>query len=142
MPPTDSSHALIRRAYRAFGARDVAALRALADPEIEVRAMTGVVAREGAPYVGHEGIEDYMRDVADVWDELELEPAEFHDLDSGEVLVFGRARARRGSTLVDSPNVWLWRVRDGRILVAHVLGDTEAGVRLLRGDRSSAADQP
>ena len=133
---------MIRRAYRAFAARDVAALRALADPEIEVRAMTGVLAREGAPYVGLGGLEDYMRDVAEVWDELELEPAEFHDLDSGEVLVFGRARARRGSTLVDSPSVWLWRVRDGKIRTAHVLGDTEAGIRLLRGDTGSALDQP
>ena len=125
---------MIRRAYRAFAARDVAALRELADPEIEVRAMTGVVARGGEPYVGLDALEDYMRDVAEVWDELELEPAEFHDLGSGEVLVFGRARARRGSTLVDTPNVWLWRVRDGRILAAHVLGDTEAGLTLLRGD--------
>ena len=79
-----------------------------------------------------------MRDVAEVWDELDLEPAEFHDLESGETLVFGRARARRGSTLVDSPNVWLWRIRDGKVLAAHVLGDTDAGVRLLRGELSSS----
>ena len=123
---------MIRRAYRAFAARDVAALRDLSDSEVEVRAMTGALVREGEPYCGHDGLDEYMRDVAEVWDELELVPGEFHDLDSGETLVFGRARARLGSTLVDSPNIWLWRLRESKILSASVLGDTESALALLR----------
>lgn len=81
--------------------------------------MTGALVREGEPYCGHDGLDEYMRDVAEVWDELELVPGEFHDLDSGE-------------TLVDSPNIWLWRLRESKILSASVLGDTESALALLR----------
>lgn len=122
---------MIERAYRAFADRDVAALRELADPEIEIQTVTGALAHGGEPYRGLDGVEQYMRDVVAVWDELELVAGEFHDLDEQRTLVFGRVRARRGTTLVDSPNAWLWRVRDDRVVSAQVFGDPEAAVALL-----------
>lgn len=125
-----ADHAVIRRAYRAFAARDTAALRELAHPEVEIRAVTGALVRDGRPYVGIEGVAEYVRDVGEVWDELELLPAEFHDLDEERTLVFGRVRARRGSTLIDSANAWLWRLRDGKVLSAEVYGDPESAVAL------------
>ncbi len=125
------SHAVIRRAYQAFATRDVDGLRELSDPGVELRTVTGALAREGEPYVGLDGLLAYMRDVGDVWDELELLPAEFHDLGDDRTLVFGRVRARRGSTLIDSPNAWLWRVREGKVVAAEVFGDPEAATALL-----------
>lgn len=131
MPASRESHGVIERAYRAFAARDVGALRDLADPDIEIRAVTGALVHGGEPYRGLEGVGQYMRDVGDVWDELELIPSEFHDLDAERTLVFGRVRARRGSTLVDSPNAWLWQVREDKVVSAQVFGDPEAAVALL-----------
>jgi len=131
LPPSRETHGVIESAYRAFADRDVVALRDLADPEIEIHAVTGALVHGGDPYRGLAGVEQYMRDVGDFWDELELVPSEFHDLDEERTLVFGRVRARRGSTLVDSPNAWLWRVRDERVVSAQVFGDPEAAVALL-----------
>ena len=122
---------MIRRAYAAFADRDVASLRELAHPEIEISTVTGMLMRQGEPYRGLEGVAKYIHDVAEVWDELELLPSEFHDLDSERTLVFGRVRARRGSALIDSPNAWVWRVRAGLIVSAEVYGDPEAALALL-----------
>ena len=131
MPAPDHRHGVIRRAYAAFADRDVASLRELAHPEIEISTVTGMLTRQGEPYHGLEGVAKYIRDVAEVWDELELLPNEFHDLDSERTLVFGRVRARRGSALIDSPNAWVWRVREGMIVSAEVYGDPEAALALL-----------
>jgi ketosteroid isomerase-like protein len=129
-----STHAVILAAYRAFAARDLAALRELALPEIELRTMTGVLAHRDEPYRGHEGLAEYLRDVAAVWDELELTASEFHDLNAGGILVFGRVRARRGTTLVDTSNAWLWRLRNGKVESAEVFGDAASAMFLLAGD--------
>jgi ketosteroid isomerase-like protein len=130
VPSDERKHAVIRRAYQAFASRDVTALAEIAHPQIEIRAVTGALARDGKPYVGVDGVAEYIGDVGEVWDELELLPAEFHELDEERTLVFGRVRARRGSTLIDTPNAWLWRVRDGKVVSAEVYGDPEAAIEL------------
>ena len=133
MPSSD--HAVIRQAYRAFAARDLAALQELALPDVEIRTMTGVLANREDAYRGHEGIAEYLADVAEVWDDLELTPSEFHELDAGGILVFGRVRARRGSTLIDGSNAWLWHLRGGRVASAQVFGDVGSALALLtKGD--------
>lgn len=122
---------MIRQAYRAFASRDLEALRALAAEDVEIVTITGVVSGREGPYRGFEGLEAYLRDVAENWEELELIPAEFHDQEDEGVLVFGRARARRGSTIIDSPTAWLWRLRGERVTSVHVFGDAESANALL-----------
>jgi ketosteroid isomerase-like protein len=133
LPPPN--HAVIRQAYRAFAARDLTALQELALPDIEVRTMTGALANRDEPYRGHEGLAAYLRDVGEVWDELELTPSEFHKLEDGGILVFGRVRARRGSTLIDSSNAWLWHLREGKVASAQVFGDAGSAISLLTGEQ-------
>ena len=123
--------AVVRQAYRAFAERELPTLRRLAHPDVEVRTVTGMLAARQEPYRGHEGLEAYLDDVARVWDELELHPAEFHPLDSERVLVLGRVLARRGSALHDSPSAWVWTVREGLVVAVEVYGDAEAALELL-----------
>ena len=130
---------VIRRAYQAFAERDVEALRTLSTPDIEIRAMTGVLAERDEPYRGYEGIAEYLQDVAKVWDELELEPVDFHQLASGEILVYGRVRARRGTMRVDSANAWRWRLEDGKIAAVEVFGDLLDAAEVLREDGEDPA---
>lgn len=99
-----------------------------------VRTMTGVLAEREEPYSGHEGIAEYLGDVTRVWDELELEPVEFHSLESGGILVFGRVRARRGSMRVDSANAWLWHLEAGLVARVRVFGDLAEATSLVRGE--------
>jgi ketosteroid isomerase-like protein len=131
VPPPQT---VIRRAYEAFAARDVEVLRELSTPGIEIRAVTGVLAERTDPYLGHDGIAEYVADVSKVWDELDLEPVDFHPLQSGEVLVYGRVRARRGSMRLDSANAWLWRLDGERVASVEVFGDLVEAAELLRAD--------
>ena len=129
---TRAAEALIRRAYKAFAERDLDRLRELAVPEIEISTVTGLIAGHSEPYRGFEGIERYLDDVRSLWDEIELIPQKFNQLDRGRVLVFGRVRARRGSSLIDAPNAWLWTLREGRIASAQVFSDPQDAAKLRR----------
>ncbi len=99
--------------------------------------MTGILAERSEPYRGHAGIAEYLDDVTKVWDELELEPVEFHQLDSGGVLVYGRVRARRGTMRVDSANAWLWRLEDEMVAAVEVFGDLGEAAAVLSAEQGA-----
>jgi ketosteroid isomerase-like protein len=116
---------VIRRAYIAFAERDLEALRAIADESIEISTVTGLLAGRSGPYVGHQGLAEYMGDLAGTWKRLELRPQQFQAIDDESILVFGRVRAwhESGGGFLDSANAWLWTVRDGRIVAVKVFAD-------------------
>ena len=101
------------------------ALLAVAAQDIELYAPgTAALARSGRCYRGHDGIMRYMRDVARVWDELELIPHAYREAGDHHVIVQGRLRARgRGGFIVDEQADWLIDVRDGRIAWSRPYGD-------------------
>jgi ketosteroid isomerase-like protein len=112
---------MVRSAYAAFATRDLTLLRELAHPDVEISTVTGLVAGHEEPYRGYAGLERYMDDVRSVWDEIELIPQQFSELERGRLLVFGRVRGRRGSTLIDAPNAWLWTFREGMFVSSKFL---------------------
>jgi ketosteroid isomerase-like protein len=126
-----SAEELVREAYEAFSKRDLDALVKIADPQIEIHTVTGMVAGRDEPYRGHEGIEEYLSDVGKLWDEIELMPSDFHELSDSRLVVFGRVRARRELAVIDAPNAWLWEVGEGRIRSARVFGDPQSARELL-----------
>jgi ketosteroid isomerase-like protein len=127
----ENAEELIRSAYEAFSSRDIESLLQLADPGIEIHTVTGMVAGRDEPYRGHEGVKEYLRDVGELWDEIELLPSDFHPLSDSRLVVFGRVRARRELAVIDAPNAWLWEVGEGRIRSARVFGDPQAAYELL-----------
>jgi ketosteroid isomerase-like protein len=129
MPRT--AEELVRRAYQAFSKRDLDALREIADPRIEIHTVTGMIAGRSEPYLGHDGLVEYLRDVGETWDEIELLPTDFHELSDSRLVVFGRVRARRELAVIDAPNAWLWEVGEGRIRSARVFGDPQGARELL-----------
>jgi ketosteroid isomerase-like protein len=122
---------LVRKAYQAFSKRDLDALREIADPRIEIHTVTGMIAGRSEPYRGHDGLIEYLRDVGETWDEIELLPTDFHELSDSRLLVFGRVRARRELAVINAPNAWLWEVGEGRIRSARVFGDPQSARELL-----------
>jgi ketosteroid isomerase-like protein len=122
---------LVRKAYEAFSKRDLDALRELADPRIEIHTVTGMIAGRSEPYRGHEGLSEYLNDVGELWDEIELLPSDFHELSDSRLVVFGRVRARRELAVIDAPNAWLWELGEDRIRSARVFGDPQSARELL-----------
>jgi ketosteroid isomerase-like protein len=127
----NSAEELVERAYQAFSKRDLESLREIADPRIEIHTVTGMLAGRDEPYRGFSGVAEYLRDVSETWDEIEITAADFHSLSKSRILVFGRVRARRELAVIDAPSAWLWEVAEGRIRSARVFGDPEAARELL-----------
>jgi ketosteroid isomerase-like protein len=110
---------VVEAVFAAFAERDVERVLELIDPEVEFTALTNDFAGRTEPYRGHEGIREYFRDVAQVWDELRLTPRDYREV-AGCVLVVGRVTARSSARIVDGSTGWLWRVRDGRVVFGRV----------------------
>jgi ketosteroid isomerase-like protein len=110
-----------RQLFECFSRRDVAGLIALCDPDIEFLPVTALVAARGEPYRGHEGVSRYLSDVAQVWEELTVEPVEFHRVGDDTVIAVGRVYAWGVGRVIDAPVGWLWRFGpDGRAVYGRV----------------------
>ena len=109
--------------FAAFAERDLDALVALMDPDVDFLPVTANLTTGGVPYRGHDGIARYMEDVARVWPELRLFPQELRDGAGGDcVLVLGRVVARGGGMILDRPTGWVFLLRDGKIARLRVYG--------------------
>jgi ketosteroid isomerase-like protein len=110
-----------RALFDCFSRRDVAGLLALCDPGVEFLSVTAMVAADGEPYRGHEGITRYVADVARVWEELTVEPGEFHRVGDDAVVSVGRVYAWGVGRVIDAPVGWLWRFGpDGKAVYGRV----------------------
>ena len=84
---------VVKAMFEAFSERDVEGVLAYAHPDVEFRAVTGDHAGRTSAYRGHDGLRQYFRDVAEIWDDLRIVPGEFRQ--SGDtILVTGRVSAR------------------------------------------------
>jgi len=110
-----------RQLFERFSRRDVAQRLDLCDAEVEFRPVTAMVAADGEPYRGHEGISRYISDVARVWEELTVEPSEYHRAGDDTVVAVGRVYAWGAGRVIDAPVGWLWRFGpDGRAVYGRV----------------------
>jgi ketosteroid isomerase-like protein len=127
---------VVQAVFAAFAERDLEAVLELAAPEIEFIAVTSDYAGRTEPYRGHEGIRQYFRDVAEVWDELRLTPTDYRIVGE-QVLVTGRVSARSPARAVSGSTGWVWLVRAGKVVRGRVYPSAEdaiAAVGLSRSD--------
>ena len=119
-----------KRAAEAYNRRDVDTFFAeLATPDLEWwPALTR--AYEGGCYQGRDGIERFLADTAETWEELETVPEEFRDL-GDRVLMLGRIHGRgRGSGVpVDAPIANILDFRGDRIWRSRVYFDRAEALR-------------
>jgi ketosteroid isomerase-like protein len=110
---------VVRAVFWAFSERDVEGMLEHAHEDIVFSAVTADYAGRTGPYLGHEGIRDYFRDVAAVWDEIRLTPTEFRRV-GDTVLVTGKVSARSHARMIAGSAGWIWRVREGKIAYGRV----------------------
>ena len=88
---------LARRALEAYQRRDADALHAVSHEHCELFTLTEGAA-EGEAFRGHAGIDQWLAQELDPWDEFRVEPSEIHDL-GDQVLVRYQVTARgKGSS--------------------------------------------
>jgi ketosteroid isomerase-like protein len=119
MAMAETDRDVIEAVYAAFAERDVEGVIARLHPDVEFTAVTGDQVGRTGPYRGHDGMRQYFRDVAEVWDELRIVPGEFRQ--SGDtILVTGRVSARSPARIVAGSTGWIWQLRDGLVAYARV----------------------
>ncbi|HEX5929554.1 MAG TPA: SpoIIE family protein phosphatase [Solirubrobacterales bacterium] len=128
-PADEEDQILIERLFEAFNERDEDEIVALCDPEMGFFPVgTAEAVGRTAPYVGPEGLHDYLEDVEKVWEELVISPKQVERRGSS-LLVRGRVYARsRELGIRDMPIAWIWDLVDGRILRGEVFLDPEQAV--------------
>ena len=119
----------VRTLLEAFEHRDLETIRAVCDPLIEFLPVTAELANDGKAYQGHDGLMQYMADVAHWWDHLRVEPESFAEPAPDVVLALGNVQGRpRGGDLVVDPASWVCRFRSGLLAYVRVYSGHEAGI--------------
>jgi ketosteroid isomerase-like protein len=122
---SDDHRQLIELLFEAFNRRDASGLVALCDEEMEFLAVTAEAVGRMSPYVGPNGLREYLTDVAEVWEELLITAKEIES-EGDRILVRGRVyRRSRDLGILDMPAAWIWETRDGRFISGQVFADPE-----------------
>jgi ketosteroid isomerase-like protein len=123
----DTHRELVERLFSAFNHRNTEGIVEICHEEMEFfpYETAGQVGRE-APYVGREGLREYLADAAQVWEELQITPGELEQ-NGDQLLVRGRVYVRSKELGIrDMPAAWIWLVRDGRFLRGEVFPNPSA----------------
>ena len=120
---------VFRRATDAYNRRDVEAMLATVDPEVEWRPLLPVLlGGKATVYRGHEGVREGVRELDEVFSELEAEQSEVRDLGE-QVIAIGhfRGRGRESGAKTKTAIVWLVEFKNGKaIRVREYLDPKEA----------------
>lgn len=123
----DADMELVESLYNAFNRRDAERIVAICDEGMEFfpYETAGQMGRE-APYVGREGLREYLADAAQVWEELLVTASEVEQI-GDQLLVRGRVYVRsRELGIRDMPAAWIWGIRNGRFVFGEVFPDPSA----------------
>lgn len=110
---------IVRRVYDAGARRDVAAVLALYDPEVEWD-ISHSPARElmgRRVYHGHDGLRSFFREWYEAWETVQPDLDELFD--AGEHVISAeitRGRGRASGVEVELPHHAVWTIRNGRII--------------------------
>lgn len=128
-PAQDGERALVERLFEAFNRRDADEIAAVCDAAMGFFPVaTAEAVGRDAPYVGPEGLREYLADVDRAWEELQI-AASVIERRGGSLLVRGRAYARsRAMGIRDMPVAWIWDLDGQRFVRGEVFPDPEQAV--------------
>ncbi|MEX2252986.1 MAG: nuclear transport factor 2 family protein [Thermoleophilaceae bacterium] len=117
---------IVRRAYEALASSDEGAALAIADPDVEIHSLFSGTEKV---YRGHDGVREYLADMADVWASVAREPEQIRDAGDKVVVALNMSVEGRGSGvgLTDTFGN-LWTLRDGKVVEARTFPTFEAAL--------------
>ncbi len=112
---SQSNVELAKRVIDAFNRRDVDGIFECVNPDVEWFPAMSVTFGSGLR--GREGIESYVREVSDSWEEYRVVLQDVRDLPDEQVLALSRVEGRGAGSggLVDAQMGQVFDFRDGRI---------------------------
>jgi ketosteroid isomerase-like protein len=143
---TEENVELVRRAYDAFGARNIEGLLDLVHPEVDWVPITALVAG-GQRYQGRYGVGEWYRFVTVNWADYRQQPTELRGV-GDYVLALGTVLTQ---TRADEPHEellagWIWRIEEGLIVSMHAYLDQRKALdalkELTRGESDGLAGGP
>jgi ketosteroid isomerase-like protein len=104
----------LERVYEAWNRRDLDALLALADPDVEIQPLVGGITSTG-PWHGHDGVRRLVTDAQERWYRFEMRLDDFLEVD-GNVIAFVHVvtEAFPGAPVVEGDVAHVLRIEDGR----------------------------
>ena len=122
---------IARRGYEALRTGDLEVVLELLDSDVSVEVHTG---RPDLPEVlhGHAGFLQNLQGLIEVFEDIEVEPEEFIDLDEHLVVPIHTAGHGRASGIrIENRVVHIWTIRDGKATRFRVYGTREEAFEAL-----------
>ena len=117
-----------RRFADAITSGDREAALAVCHPEVELNSMLGI---SGRAYRGHDGIDEYLEDVASAWEHWTVEVERVVEAADGRVVIVMtmHARGRGSGATLAGRTAHIWTLRDGRLLRNELYRNPEQALR-------------
>jgi ketosteroid isomerase-like protein len=129
---SDARIETVHRALEAISDRDLPALLDLLDPDVELRPLMSVWQRS---YTGHDGIERWWADVAEIWDSFKVDAGDFRDL--GDDALFLRVHwhgvAKGSGNEVEGPLAAIARFDGDRVSLLEIFVDEARALASVSG---------
>ena len=111
---------VVRAIYAAFAVRDLEGALDFVDPACEIHvAGTARATGRREPYVGHDGLRQYFKDVEAVWNELVIHADDFRVV-PGAVVVMGHVEGQGKDGAFRRNAIWTWRLAGARAVQLRV----------------------
>ena len=122
----------LKGAYEAFARGDMDALAETWTDDIRWEGTTDEQLPGGGRHEGKEAVAKALGRIAEAWEDFSVVPDEFHESDD-TVIVLGHAKgtAKETGNSAQWPFVHVWRMQDGKIREALILGDTYEVAKVL-----------
>ena len=114
---------VIRRGYDAFARGDVPGLLALMAEDIEIDQRGALPPNE--QYFGHAGTLKWLGDLAALWEDMAIQPLDYHGGHRSLVIVNAQFSARQRSTgeMVEASASHIFHLADGKISLLRIYQD-------------------
>lgn len=124
----ETPETMVGRLFNAFNQRDAEEIVELCSARMEFFALTAEEVGRGAPYVGPDGLRDYLNDVEQFWEELLITPGRIERRED-RLLVIGRVFVRnRELGIRDMPVAWIWQIQEGLFVRGEVFADPDKAI--------------
>jgi ketosteroid isomerase-like protein len=117
----------IREGIAALNRGDLDAMIKTLDPDVELIPLRALL--DGTTYRGHDGMRQWMDDIAEDWTQYQLTLDEVRQVRPGRVLVRAHMHLRgRSGVEVDNPGLWVCDLKASKVARIQFFTDLDAAL--------------